>query len=64
MQFGENLRRLREERGLSASDLRDRSGLLLSHIQYLEKDPTPPGPVTLARLAKGLAVSHDDLLSY
>jgi transcriptional regulator with XRE-family HTH domain len=61
MKFGERLIFLREQRGMSQEDLRDESGLSLSHIVYLERDSMEPGPVVLDRLATALRVEVTDL---
>ena len=42
MTFGEKLRYLRMRQGLTIPELSEASGLARSHIQYLEKDMTPP----------------------
>lgn len=61
MSFGKKLKALREEREMSVRALSRKSGLALSHMQYLERDAKVPGEQTLDRLAKALRVSVRDL---
>jgi transcriptional regulator with XRE-family HTH domain len=61
MSFGEQLRALREERGMSLRALSRETGLALSHLQYLETDAKAPGDATLEKLAKALRVPVGDL---
>lgn len=53
----------REARGLSFRQLRDETGLALSHLQRLERgDVARPAPETLRKLADALAVEYTELL--
>jgi transcriptional regulator with XRE-family HTH domain len=62
MTFGEKLKAVREERGLSLRDLSKTSGLFMSHIQYLENDARTPNESTQHRLARGLGVSPEEFV--
>jgi transcriptional regulator with XRE-family HTH domain len=62
MTFGEKLKAMREERGLSLRDLSKSSGLFMSHIQYLENDARTPNENTLRRLARGLDISPEEFV--
>jgi transcriptional regulator with XRE-family HTH domain len=61
LSFGEKLRKLREERGMSMRELSRKAELALSHVQYLENDARTPGETTIKRLAKALGVAPADL---
>jgi transcriptional regulator with XRE-family HTH domain len=61
MSFGDKLKELREGRDMSLRALSRKSGLALSHLQYLERDAKSPGDETLKRLAKALRVPVDEL---
>jgi transcriptional regulator with XRE-family HTH domain len=59
--FGEKLKSLREGREMSLRELSRKSGLVLSHVQYLEQDAKTPGDQTLERLAIALRVPVSEL---
>lgn len=61
MTFGDRLRELREERGLSQREVHRRSGLSMSYIYYVEKGRVTPGDDNLKRFAKALGVRQKDL---
>jgi transcriptional regulator with XRE-family HTH domain len=58
----ENLRRIREERGLSQRALADRAGVVKSTIYEAEAARHIPRIQTLEKLADALGVSIVDLL--
>lgn len=55
--LGEKLKKIREEKGLSMSELHRRSGLSVSYIHYLETGKNEPTVTTLLRLCKALDVA-------
>lgn len=62
-ELGLRLRRAREARDLSFRDLRDKSGLALSHLQRLERGVvSSPEPATLRKLAVALDVPYVELM--
>jgi transcriptional regulator with XRE-family HTH domain len=56
MAFGELLRKLREERGMSQGDLAERSGLKQTSISRWEKDANDPPWTAVQKLAAALGV--------
>ena len=60
--FGQGLRRLRKERGLSQRGLGRRIGQPRSAIGRWEKQPTPPKWDTIERLATGIGCNATKLL--
>jgi transcriptional regulator with XRE-family HTH domain len=54
--FRSNLRRLREERGLSQEGLALECDLHMGHVSKIERGERNPGVRTVGRLARGLAV--------
>jgi transcriptional regulator with XRE-family HTH domain len=62
MTFGSRLMQIRESQNLSIKDLSRSTGLLMSHLQYLEQQDEPPGTATLEKLAAGLGLRPKDLL--
>lgn len=53
----------RRERGLSFRQLREETGLALSHLQRLERgEVAAPSPETLRRLGVALAIPYEELL--
>ena len=62
MAFGENLRRLRQDKGWTQGDLALKSGVKLNHISRLEKDTHDPGTSTVLKLMDALSCSADTLL--
>lgn len=61
--FGERLKNLREAKGWDMREARSRTGLTMSHLQYLETDQRPPGMATLRRLSEGYGVPINELAS-
>ena len=62
--FGENLRRLRKDRGLSQEQLAYQSDLWLSIVGRVERGEIDPTISTVKMLAKGLDVSPYELLHF
>jgi len=61
--IGENIKRLRTKQGLSQDDLARRAELKYSTLAKIEGDfVTKPGVQMVARIAKALDVSIEDLL--
>jgi transcriptional regulator with XRE-family HTH domain len=61
--FAANLRRLRTEAGMSQQQLADRTGLHPTEISRLERAVREPRLGTIARLARGLGVGAERLVS-
>jgi transcriptional regulator with XRE-family HTH domain len=59
---GQNVRRIREKRGLTQEQFADRSGFSQQYISGLEGGHRNPTVVTVYELAVALGVSHMDLL--
>ena len=62
MSFGENLRRIRQDKGLTQGDLALDSGIRLGQISKLERDQADPKLSTVYKLMGALDVSADRLL--
>jgi len=62
MSFGENLKRLRRDKGWTQSDLSKATGIKLTHIPRLEKEQSNPKLETLYQLINGIGCSADSLL--
>lgn len=60
-EFSRNLRRLRQERGLTQERLAELSGLHLTDVGRIERAERDPGVRTVAKLADGLSVPTSDL---
>ena len=61
--IGENIKRLRTKQGLSQDDLARRAELKYSTLAKIEGDfVTKPGVQMVAKIAKVLGVSVEDLL--
>jgi transcriptional regulator with XRE-family HTH domain len=60
--FTANLRRARNERGLSQEAVGDRAGMTQSQYGRIERGEVDPSIKTLARLATALEVAASDLL--
>ncbi|MGE5550559.1 MAG: helix-turn-helix domain-containing protein [Bacteroidota bacterium] len=61
--FGQYMRRLRLQKGLSQRELARMSGLNHSEISRIEGGSRPtPSPESLAKLAPHLGVAHEDLM--
>jgi len=61
--IGKNIKRLRQEKGLSQDKLSKLADLSLNTVVKIELDDNPnPTIETVQRIAKALTVSVDDLL--
>jgi len=61
--IGKNIKRYRQEKGLSQDRLSKLADLSLNTVVKIELDDTPnPTIETMQRIAKALTVSVDDLL--
>ncbi len=60
--FGERLRDLRRERGISQEELADRAGLDRTYVSGIERGKRNVGLVNIVRLARALSVSPISLL--
>ncbi|MBM3329568.1 MAG: helix-turn-helix transcriptional regulator [Calditrichaeota bacterium] len=61
--FGERLRQLRRDKGLSQAELADRAGINRSYLSVLENEHSSPTMDVVERLAQGLGVVIWDLIS-
>jgi transcriptional regulator with XRE-family HTH domain len=59
--FGNSLRRLREERGLSQDALAQRAGMDPAEIRRIESARRDPGVRVVTRLARALSAKPADL---
>lgn len=62
LSFGQRLRRIREEKGLSQSELARQCGLTPAAVSQLEAEDRQPSFGTLRRIAEGLGVTAAHLL--
>jgi transcriptional regulator with XRE-family HTH domain len=60
--FGDRLRRLRSARGLTQGELGRKIGLSQRMVAYYESQGGTPAPPLVAKMAKMLAASGDELL--
>lgn len=61
--FAANLRRLREDRGLSQERLAHHADLNTTHVAKIERTEREPGVRTVAKLADALGVPAADLFA-
>lgn len=59
--LGQNLRRIRTEKGISQGDIVRKLGMPKSFVSNIENGKTNPTLATIAKLAKVLNVSVSDL---
>ncbi len=59
---GQNVRRIRQKKGLTQEQFADVSGFSQQYISSLEKGRRNPTIITLYELAVALGVSHIDLV--
>ena len=62
MAIGENLKRLRKEKGYTQAKLAELSDIKLGHISKLERDESDPKLSTLVKLMNALEATPDSLL--
>ena len=62
-QFGEYIRALREDRGLTQSELALRAGVAVDSVRRIERGQLSPSLRSVAKLAEGMDVSLHSLLS-
>lgn len=62
--LGSKIRRLRQKKNLSQSELAQKAGVAQSTLSYLESGKKMPQFDTLSALCKGLGVSVLELLTY
>ncbi len=58
---GLELRRVREERGLTVDELAQKSGVSVTTIRVAERGQRPPSDDTVARLARPLGLTFDEV---
>ncbi len=61
--FGDNLRKLRKEKGLTQQQLSDIVGIKRSAYAYYEIDKSEPSIATLLKIANALNVSVDEIVN-
>lgn len=62
--FGEQLRKLRQEKDLTQEELADKAGMHFTYIGQIERGQRNPSLVNLHKLAKALKVSAGTLLPF
>jgi len=60
---GRNVKRIRQDRGLTQEELAERSGFSQQYISGLEQGRRNPTIVSIYELATALGVSHMELVS-
>lgn len=60
--LGENLKRIRAEKGISQGDIVRAMGMPRSFVSSIENGRTNPTLATISKLAKAVGVSVDELL--
>jgi len=61
--LGENLKRIRTEKGITQGDIVRNLGVSRSFVSNIENGKTNPTLATLSKLAKALRVSIKDLVN-
>ena len=61
-QLGQNLKRIRTKKGISQGDIARELEVSRGYISTIENGKTNPTLSTIARIAKALGVSNDELL--
>jgi transcriptional regulator with XRE-family HTH domain len=59
--FGEYIRELREERGLTQSELAERAGMAVDSVRRVERGQLSPSLRSVAKLARGMEISLHSL---
>lgn len=62
LSFGENLKSIRAERGISQGELAELIGMHATHVSRYERDLTQPTLEVIRRMAQALGVSADRLV--
>lgn len=62
--FGEKVRKLRKEKGMSQEQLADEAGIERSYMGTIERGERNPTLLKVFRIAKALKVSAGDLLPF
>jgi len=62
IEFGEKIKKMRQSKGLSQSDVANKLGADKSFMSNLENGRKNPTLKTILKLAKALSVSSDELL--
>ena len=60
--LGQNLKRIRKEKGISQGDIVRKLGMPKSFISNIENGKTNPTLATIAKLAKALNVNIEELI--
>lgn len=60
--IGQNLRKIRESKGITQEQLALSAGLNRAYIGYIERGERNPSTNTLVKIAKALKISPKDLL--
>jgi transcriptional regulator with XRE-family HTH domain len=60
--LGENLKRIRTEKGISQGDIARNLGVSRGYISNIENGKTNPTLATIARLAKAVKATVDELV--
>ncbi len=60
--LGQNLKRIRTEKGISQGDIVRTLGMPKSFVSSIENGKTNPTLATIVKLAKAVGVSTDELL--
>lgn len=63
MSLGENIRRLRREKGWTQSDLSERTGIKINHLSRLEQDEGDPKASTINKLIEAFGCTPTRLLA-
>lgn len=61
--FGENLKRIRKDKGLTQEQLADLIGVSSVYVVTYEKDKRKPKPDTIKKFAAALGCSYSDLVT-
>lgn len=62
IKLGQNLKRIRTEKDISQGDIARELGVSRGFVSNIESGKTNPTLATIAKLAKALSVSPDNLL--
>ena len=60
--IGQNLRKIRERKGITQEQLALNAGLNIAYIGYIERAERNPSTNTIVKIAKALKVSPKDFL--